>query len=95
MQAEIYSKPMCPFCDRAKVLLKQLNIPYEEFIVSTGFGERVLASNQRYVSREDLLSRYPAAKTVPQIWIDGVHVGGCTDLEAQIAQGKISAQPTL
>ena len=63
--------------------------------MSTGFGERELAANQRYVSREDLLSRYPAAKTVPQIWIDGVHVGGCTDLEAQIQQGQITAQPAV
>ena len=88
MQAEIYTKTTCPWCDKAKEVLNELNIPYQEFILSPGYDEDKPQANQRYVSRADLLERMPGAKTVPQIWIDGEHIGGCTDLQAQVAQGR-------
>ena len=88
MQAEIYTKTTCPWCDKAKEVLNELNIPYQEFILSPGYDEDKPQANQRYVSRADLLERMPGAKTVPQIWIDGEHSGGCTDLQAQVAQGR-------
>ena len=88
MQAEIYTKTTCPWCDKAKEILNELNIPYQEFILSPGYDEDKPQANQRYVSRADLLERMPGAKTVPQIWIDGEHIGGCTDLQAQVAQGR-------
>lgn len=91
MKAEIYTKTICPYCVRAKKLLTQLNIPYDEYIISAGMGESPPAVNQYYVTREQLLERAPHAKTVPQIWIDGRHVGGCDDLEAEIQSGKLTA----
>jgi glutaredoxin len=90
MQAEIWSKPHCPYCDRAKQLMSQLNMPYREFIISPGYGEEPPAENQQYVSKGELLAKLPTAKTVPQIWIDGVHIGGCTEFEAKINAGKIT-----
>jgi glutaredoxin 3 len=91
MQAEIWTKKQCPYCVTAKQLLNSLNIPYNEFIVSPGLDEDTLQSNQRYVTRDDLLKKYPDAKTVPQIWIDGEHIGGCTDLQAEVAKGRFSS----
>jgi len=85
MQAEIYSKLDCPYCVKAKALLTEKGIPYREYIVSTGLGEKQAAANQQYVTKADLLEKYPAAKTVPQIWLDGKHVGGYTELAAHFA----------
>ena len=92
MKAEIWSKHFCPFCDRAKDLLKSLNIPYQEYIISPGYDEEPAQENQRYVSKSELLQKLPTAKTVPQIWINDVHIGGCTDLEARVRSGEISQQ---
>ena len=92
MQAEIYTKDSCPYCVKAKALLIQLNIPYTEYKISAGMGESKAEPNQYYVTRAQLLEKLPTAKTVPQIWIDGRHVGGCDDLHAEYAQGKIQAQ---
>ena len=92
MKADIYSKDTCPYCDRAKELLTKLNIPYDEYTISTGMGESVARSNQYFVTRAQLLERLPTAKTVPQIWIDGTHIGGFDDLSHQVQIGRITAQ---
>jgi glutaredoxin 3 len=91
MNAEIYTKTMCPYCVKAKKILTQLNIPYEEYLISVNITEQSPGANQHYVTRAQLLERAPDAKTVPQIWIDGRHVGGCDDLEAEVKAGKITA----
>lgn len=92
MKAEIYTKTMCPYCVRAKELLTQLNIPYSEYMISTGMHESAPATNQFYVTRAQLLERAPAAKTVPQIWIDHEYVGGFDDLHAAVQAGKYQIQ---
>lgn len=68
MTAVIWTKDVCPFCIRAKKLLTKNNITYEERVV----GEKW--------SKQDLLKLLPEAKTVPQIFIDNVHIGGYTEL---------------
>lgn len=82
MKAEIYTKSDCSFCQRAKSLMNEQGIAYDEFIVSAGINEAVPAANQRYVTKSDLLERVPTAKTVPQIWLDGNYIGGYTELAA-------------
>lgn len=71
-QIIIWSKPNCPYCDQAKALLKSKNIVYEERKIGEGY------------SREDLLEAVPMARTVPQIFIDGQHVGGFTELRKYV-----------
>lgn len=90
MKAEIYTKDMCPYCVKAKELLNKLNIDYVEYKISAGYGEPTPAPNQFYVTKAALLEKLPTAKTVPQIWIDGRHIGGCDDLYAAYAKGEIS-----
>jgi len=68
MQAEVWSKPKCPVCTRAKTLLDVSNIPYVEHLIGTTH------------TKEDLLEKVPNAKTVPQIFIDNTYVGGYTEL---------------
>lgn len=66
--AEIYTKPDCPYCSLAKDFMKGMDIQYIESVV----GEDVLW--------EDVVAAVPGVKTVPQIWINGHHVGGYDDL---------------
>jgi glutaredoxin 3 len=74
MKAIVWSKDNCTFCDQAKALLEQRNIPYEEKKIGYGF------------TREDLLEAVPTARTVPQIFVNNNHVGGFTELRQYIEQ---------
>jgi len=69
-QVTIYTTRYCPYCIRAKQLLKSKNVVFEEIPVD---------SNQAL--RRELLEK-TGQGTVPQIWIGKKHIGGCTDLEA-------------
>jgi glutaredoxin len=68
MKAVVWSKDACPFCVQAKALLELRGIEYEERNVSTDW------------TREQLLEAVPDARTLPQIFLDGRHIGGFTDL---------------
>ncbi|MCY1410691.1 Glutaredoxin-3 [compost metagenome] len=73
----IYTTQWCPFCIRAKSLLEQKGVAYEEVPVD---GNPAL--------RAEMASK--AGRTsVPQIWIGGTHVGGCDDLYALERAGKL------
>jgi glutaredoxin 3 len=81
MHAIIYTKDHCPYCTRAKALFDKHSITYDEKIIGVTNGDdRKLKSNQSLSDRTELLSVYPDAKTVPQIWLDGRHIGGHDDL---------------
>ena len=81
MHAIIYTKDRCPYCTRAKALFDKRGITYEEKIIAVnGRDGRELRENQTWTTREALLEAVPAAKTVPQIWLDGQHIGGHDDL---------------
>jgi len=72
MKATVWSKPMCPLCDKAKALLTAKGIEYEE---------RKLGSEW---TKEQLLEAVPNARSVPQIFLDDEHVGGFTELEKRL-----------
>jgi glutaredoxin 3 len=74
----IYSGPNCPYCDRAKMLLKKKGAAYEEFNVRTDSAKF-----------DEMLARSNSRKTIPQIFINGQHIGGCDDLYALDAEGKL------
>ena len=76
MKAVVWSKPACPFCVKAKNLLKNKGIEYEEKNIAEGFNI------------QDLLELVPNAKTMPQIWLDGEHLGGYDQLEAKLKEIK-------
>ena len=95
MKAEIWTKDMCPYCVEAKQILQTLGIPYDEYIISPGVDEHPPAANQFYTTRAQLLQKLPTARTVPQIWIDHQHIGGCIDLQAAVSSGQVKANFTL
>lgn len=69
MEVIVYSKAVCPFCVQAKNVLKKHNIAYRE--VSLDNDEAKLAFSQ-------LVG--PSVRTVPQIFVDGVRIGGYQEL---------------
>lgn len=74
----VYSGPSCPYCVRAKALLKKKGVTFEEVDVK--------ADTARF---EEMLAKSNGKRTIPQIFINGVHVGGCDDLHALDAAGKL------
>jgi glutaredoxin 3 len=72
MKVVVWSKYHCPYCDQAKALLGQRDIKFEERKIGDGY------------SREELLEAIPTARTVPQIIIDDVVIGGFTELKAYL-----------
>jgi glutaredoxin len=64
----VWSKDSCSFCDRAKTLLTSKNIPFEERKIGAGW------------TKEQLLNDVPTARSVPQIFMNGQHIGGYTEL---------------
>lgn len=75
---EIYTTDYCPYCTRAKELLTQKGVPYQEIDVT---GDDA--------AREALLAKSDGRRTVPQIFIKGQGVGGFTDLYALDQSGKL------
>ena len=70
MRAIIWSKPDCIFCVKAKAELTSRGIEYEERILGIDW------------TKEQLQEMVPNARTVPQIFLDGIYVGGYNDLRS-------------
>ena len=75
---EIYTQAWCPYCSRAVNLLKKKGVAFEEIAAPHGTPERA-ASMERSGGRS----------SVPQVFIDGAHVGGCDELMALDRAGKL------
>lgn len=75
---EIYTKSFCSYCWRAKALLDEKGVAYEEIAIDFAGGERQI-----------MIERAKGSSTVPQIFIGDVHVGGCDDLVALDRAGKL------
>jgi glutaredoxin 3 len=75
----IYSSDWCPYCIRAKQLLSQKGVQFEE----------VRVDGKPEVRAE--MSRKAQRTSVPQIWVGETHVGGCDDLYALERAGKLDA----
>jgi glutaredoxin 3 len=74
----MYTTPICPFCVRAKQLLAQKGVAFEEHNVMLDPA-----------MRGQMMDRAGGARTVPQIFINGQHVGGCDELYALDAKGGL------
>lgn len=76
----IYTTPFCPYCVRAKSLLKKKGAAFEEIDVMMDQG-----------AREEMQANSGGARTVPQIFIGDTHVGGCDELHVLDRDGKLDA----
>lgn len=70
--AEIYTKKTCPWCIKAKELLKTNNIGYAEFVL--GIDDISKVDIEKKIGNDTKVT------TVPQIFVDGEYIGGCTEL---------------
>ncbi len=77
-QIEIYTKFLCPYCSRAKALLSSKGASFEELDITMNGA-----------LRKTMIERSNGGSTVPQIFIDGVHIGGSDDLAALESRGGL------
>jgi len=77
-EVEIYTQPWCPYCARATQILSSKGVAFREINAPYGTPER-----------DEAIRRSDGRTTVPQIFIDGRHVGGCDDLVALDHAGKL------
>jgi glutaredoxin 3 len=77
-RVEIYTRAFCGYCTRAKRLLEAKGVDYEEIDVTMSPSRRT-----------EMIQRAHGRMTVPQIFIDDAHVGGCDDLHALDAHGRL------
>jgi glutaredoxin 3 len=76
----IYTTALCPYCVRAKEVLRSKGISFEE--IDVGRSSEL---------RQEMTARAGGKRTVPQIFIGDRHVGGCDDLIALTRSGKLDA----
>ncbi len=77
-RVEIYTKAFCPYCARAKKLLQEKGVRYEEYEISMDVERR-----------SEMIQRAHGGHTVPQIFIDDRHIGGSDDLSALDREGQL------
>jgi len=77
---EVYSGDFCPYCVRAKSLLKQRGLDFIEYNVQ-----------QDPDKRAEMMKRSNGGRSIPQIFINDQHVGGCDELYALDKKGKLDA----
>jgi glutaredoxin 3 len=75
---EIYTWSRCPFCIHAKALLEQKGVNFSEYCID---GDEV--------ARAKMAQRAKGRRSVPQIFINNKHIGGCDDMYDLEAQGKL------
>lgn len=78
---EIYTSFFCGFCHRAKSLLDSKGVAYDEIDVSF-----------KPAKRSEMMDRAGGKHTVPQIFIDGEHIGGSDELAALDRDGRLDAK---
>lgn len=76
----IFTRSDCPYCHMAKDLLREKSVAFEEIDVG-----------REPARRSEMISRSGGRATVPQVFIDGRHVGGCDDLYALDRAGGLDA----
>lgn len=80
---EIWGTSTCSFCERAKDLCKQYDLP---------FNFKLIDSQEKLA---ELQEKAPSAKTVPQIWWNGNYIGGYTDLAQEIENTRNFGQENI
>lgn len=79
-KVEIYTKGHCPFCHRAKYVLNQKGVEFEEFKI-----------DEQPELRAVMIERANGGSTVPQIFINDQHIGGCDDMLMLDSQNKLDS----
>jgi glutaredoxin 3 len=79
VRVEIYTKTFCGYCVRARRLLETKQVEFVEYVVDGGGPKR-----------QEMIQRANGRTTVPQIFFDDRHIGGCDDLYALEREGRLN-----
>ncbi len=79
-KVEIYTWSRCPFCIRAKGLLDKKGVEYTEYCID---GDED--------ARDEMRARANGKSSLPQIFIDDSHIGGCDDIYALESMGELDS----
>ncbi len=79
-KVELYTTMFCPYCARARSLLAKKGVDYSDIDVMADTAKR-----------DEMMARSGGRQTVPQIFIDGQHIGGSDELAALERDGKLDA----
>ena len=74
MYVEIYTRPGCGFCDKAKNLMNNKGIAYQEYKLDVDFTRAILSE------------KYSTAKTYPVMVVDGFYIGGFNEFKTIVEQ---------
>ena len=77
-EVDIYTTMWCPYCARAKSLLQKKGVVYHE-----------ISLDEEPNRRAEMMQRSHGGRTVPQIFINGEHIGGCDDMMALERAGRL------
>ena len=77
---EMYTGPLCAFCDRAKALLNRKGVSFKEINLASDINKM-----------DEMIKKTNGMKTVPQIFIDGPHIGGNDRLQTLENEGKLNS----
>ncbi len=80
-EIEMYATRYCPYCSRARALLRRKGAAFTEIDIGEQPGRR-----------DEMIRRAGGSSTVPQIFIDGEHIGGCDDMVALDRAGGLDAK---
>ena len=79
-KVEIYTGPLCAFCNFTKALLDRKGISYKEIFIGDDANKM-----------EEMIKKSNGMRTVPQIFVDGQHIGGNDKLQALEREGKLNS----
>ncbi len=77
-QVEMYTTGWCPYCAHARALLQKKGVAYQE-----------ISLDEEPERRAEMVQRSHGGRTVPQIFIDGEHIGGCDEMVALDRDGLL------
>ena len=77
-RVEMYTTGWCPYCARARALLEKKGVDFAEISLDEAPGRRA-----------EMIERAHGGRTVPQIFIDGEHIGGCDEMVALDRRGLL------
>jgi len=80
-EVELYTTMFCPYCTRARALLQRKKVEFVDIDIAEQSGRRA-----------EMIRRAGGRTTVPQIFIDGEHIGGCDELVALDRAGGLDAK---
>ena len=80
-EVELYTTPFCPYCTRARALLDCKGIVFTDIDIAEEPGRRA-----------EMVRRAGGRTSVPQIFIDGEHIGGCDELMALDRTGELDVK---